>query len=54
MDKHQRQLMQNIMDKMNKITYQRLRLDLALYGYVDVKEFVKKYPIGSFKKEVKK
>lgn len=51
-NKYQKQLMQNIMDKMNKITYQRLQLELALYGYVDINKFIKKYPIESFK-EVK-
>lgn len=47
--KHQKQLMQRIMDKINKITYYRLQLELALYGYVDINEFVKKYPIESIK-----
>lgn len=45
--KHQKQIMQNIIDKMNKITYKRLQLELALYGYVDMKKFIKKYPIES-------
>ena len=47
-NKYQKQLIQNIMDKINSITYQRLQLELALYGYVDIKKFVKKYPIESF------
>lgn len=47
-NKYQKRLMQGIMDKMNKITYQKLQLELALYGYVNIKEFAKKYPIESF------
>ena len=47
-NKHQKRLMQNIMDKINSVTYQRLQLELALYGYVDMKKFIKKYPIESF------
>ena len=39
--------MQDMMDKMNEITYRRLQLELALYGYVDIEKFVKKYPIDS-------
>lgn len=40
------------MDKINKITYQRLQLELALYGYVNINEFVEKYTIDSLR-EVK-
>ena len=47
--KHQKRIMQRMMDRMNKITYNRLQLELALYGYVDMKEFIKKYPIESLK-----
>ena len=42
--KSQKRIMQRIMDKVNEITYKRLQLELALYGYVDMKEFIKKYP----------
>ena len=45
--KYQKQIMQRIIDKMNKITYKRLQLELALYGYVDMNKFIKKYPIES-------
>ena len=47
-NKYQKQLMQHMMDEMNKVTYQRLQLELALYGYVDINKFVKKYSIESF------
>ena len=49
--KYQKKLMQNIIDKINRITYGRLQLELALYGYVDINGFVKKYPIDSLKEE---
>jgi len=48
-NKYQKQLMQNIINRMNKVTYQRMQLELALYGYVDMKKFIKKYPIGVVK-----
>lgn len=51
-NKYQKRLMQNIMDKMNSVTYQRLQLELALYGYVDMNKFVKKYPTESFKEVI--
>lgn len=44
-NKYQKKLMQDIMDKVNEVTYKRLQLELALYGYVDMKEFIKKYPV---------
>ena len=52
-NKYQKKLMQDIqnhrllyiMDKINEVTYKRLQLELALYGYVDMKEFIKKYPV---------
>ena len=47
-DKYQKKLMRGMMNKMNRITYQRLQLELASYGYVDMKESVKKYPTESF------
>ena len=44
-NKYQKKLMQKLMDKVNKVTHKRLQLELALYGYVDMEEFIKKYPI---------
>lgn len=46
-NKHQKKLMQKIMDRMNETTYLRYQCELALYGYVDFDKFMKKYPIDS-------
>ncbi|KKL82389.1 hypothetical protein LCGC14_1985260 [marine sediment metagenome] len=50
-NKYQKRLMQDMMDRMNEITYCRLQLELALYGYVNINEFAKKYPTDSFSEE---
>jgi len=44
-NKHQKQLMQNIINRINKVTYQQMQLELVLYGYIDMKKFIKKYPL---------
>ena len=47
MDKKKEKLMQEAIDKITKLLYPKYLLEMALYGYIDIKEFVKKYPVES-------